>query len=117
MDDLNNIFFLGNLTKDPELGQTEHGCPYTEISIAVNKNFNNSQGENIQTVDYVSLTCFNTLAHNCACSLKKGSRVLVAGHVKFKSQRDEEKKQNRMFLVVGVVAASLEFDEVMIPGS
>ncbi len=117
MDEINNIFFLGNLTRDPEMGQTEQGSPYADISLAVNKYFKSREGEDIQYVDYIKLTCFNTLARNCASSLSKGSRVLVAGHVRFKSQIGEEKTNTRMFLVAGVVAASLEFCEVAIAGS
>ncbi len=114
MDEINNIFFLGNLTRDPELGQTEKGSPYAEISLAVNQYYKTRDGEQMQAVDYIQLTCFNTLARNCASSLRKGSRVLVAGHVKFRPKLEEDKKGPRMFLTAGVVAASLEFCELSI---
>jgi len=114
MNDLNSIFFLGNLTRDPELRYTEEGSPYTELAVAVNKYWKSKEGKEVQSVDFITMTCWNSLAQNCASSLHKGSRVLAAGHIRFRSQEKEGKTYSRMFLVADAVAASLEFNEVII---
>ncbi|MGM0366039.1 MAG: single-stranded DNA-binding protein [Actinomycetota bacterium] len=115
MNEVNRIFFLGNLTRDPELKQTEEGSPFAELAIAVNKYWKDRDGKDMKSVDFISMTCWNSLAQNCANSLRKGNRIMAAGHVKFKSTEKDGKNYTRMFLVADAVAASLEFSDVIIP--
>ena len=110
MVSLNQIYLLGNLTKDPELKYTNEGMAIAEIGIAVNKKWKDSAGEDNVTVDYFNITAWNTLAENCANSLKKGDRVLLCGHVNLRTWENREgKKYNIINITADVVASSLEF--------
>ena len=42
---MNKTFLIGNLTRDPELTQTPNGVSVCKMSIAVNRNFTNANGE------------------------------------------------------------------------
>jgi len=109
---LNQIYLLGNLTRDPELKYTNEGTAIAEIGIAVNKKWKDSTGEDNMTVDYFNITAWNTLAENCASSLKKGDRVLVGGHVNLRTWENREgRKCNIINITADVVAASLEFSD------
>lgn len=112
MKNYNNIFLLGNLTRDPELRYTEEGKAFIDIGLAVNKKWTNSQGEQKSSVDYINITGWNQLAENCAASLKKGDRVMIGGKINLKQKEKDGKNYNIMYLNAEVVAASLEFSEV-----
>jgi single-strand DNA-binding protein len=112
MVSLNQIYLLGNLTKDPELKYTNEGMAIAEIGIAVNKKWKDSTGEDNVTVDYFNITAWNALAENCANSLKKGDRVLVGGHVNLRTWENREgKKYNIINITADVVALSFEFSK------
>ena len=44
---MNKVFLIGRLTRDPEMRTISTGAVTTTFSIAVNRNFTNSQGERI----------------------------------------------------------------------
>ncbi len=113
MVSLNQIYLLGNLTKDPELKYTNEGMAIAEIGIAVNKKWKDSNGEDNLTVDYFNITAWNTLAENVAASLKKGDRVLIGGHLNLRTWENREgKKYNIINITADVVAVSLEFSNL-----
>ena len=110
MNNLNQIYLLGNLTRDPEIKYTNEGIAIAEMGIAINKRWKDSNGEDIDSVDFFNLTAWNTLAENCANTLKKGDRVLVSGHINLRSWENKDgKKYNIINITADVIAASLEF--------
>lgn len=42
---MNKCIFVGNLTRDPEMGSTNSGISYCRFSIAVNRTYSNANGE------------------------------------------------------------------------
>ncbi|WP_420848095.1 single-stranded DNA-binding protein, partial [Neobacillus citreus] len=42
---INQVTLVGRLTRDPELNQTTEGTPVSHITLAVNRNFRNHNGE------------------------------------------------------------------------
>jgi single-strand DNA-binding protein len=110
MNNLNQIYLLGNLTKDPEIKYTNEGMAITEMGLAINKRWKDSNGEDVETVDYFNVTSWNSLAENCAGTLRKGDRIIVSGHLNLRSWESKEgKKYNIINVTADVVAASLEF--------
>ena len=57
---MNKVIEIGNLTKDPEHSTTPSGVSVCKMSIAVNRNFTNANGE--RETDY-----FNIVAWSRAC--------------------------------------------------
>jgi len=41
---MNRVTLVGNLTRDPELSQTQSGISVCKFTIAVNRNFTNANG-------------------------------------------------------------------------
>jgi len=115
MNYVNNIYLLGNLTRDPEIKYTNEGIAITEMGLAVNKRWTDKSGKESETVDFFNITTWNNLAENCAATLKKGNRILVSGHLNLRSWENKEgKKYNITSITADVVAASLEFIQISI---
>ena len=76
---MNKCMIIGNLTRDPELRQTDTGIPVCTITVAVNrkKSANNNQPE----ADYFRVTAWRVLGENCSKYLAKGKKVAVYGPV------------------------------------
>jgi len=115
MNNLNQIYLLGNLTRDPEIKYTNEGMAIAEMRLAVNKIWKNKNGEDMEAVDYFNITAWNNLAENCVNSLKKGDRVLVNGHLNLRNWENKDgKKYNIINMTADIVAASLEFNQLKI---
>jgi single-strand DNA-binding protein len=115
MNNLNQIYLLGNLTRDPEIKYTNEGTAITELGIAVNKKWKDSSGEDMEAVDFFNVTAWNSLAENCANTLKKGDRVLISGHLNLRSWENKEgKKFNIININADVISVSLEFCSIKI---
>ncbi|MFA5015512.1 MAG: single-stranded DNA-binding protein [Actinomycetota bacterium] len=116
MNYVNNIYLLGNLTRNPEIKYTNEGIAITEMGLAVNKKWTDKNGKESEMVDFFNVTTWGNLAENCAAALKKGDRVLLSGHLNLRSWENKEgKKYNIINITADLVAASLEFDHVSIP--
>ena len=59
---MNKVFLIGRLTRDPEMRTISTGAVTTTFSIAVNRNFTNSQGE--RTADFFNCIAWRKLAEN-----------------------------------------------------
>lgn len=115
MNYVNQIFILGNLTRDHEIKYTNEGVAITEMGVAVNKRWIDKNGKESESVDFFNITAWNNLAENCASALKKGDRVLVSGHMNLRSWENKEgKKFNIISITADVVAVSLEFSQIKI---
>lgn len=115
MNNLNQFIVLGNLSKDPEIRFTNDGIAVTDLRVAVNKRWRDKEGNDNETVDFFNVRAWNKLAENCANNLKKGNRVLISGHLNYRSfDTKDGKKINVMNIIADVVAASLEFNGVKI---
>ncbi len=109
---LNQIYLLGNLTRDPELRYTNEGMAITEMGLAVNKRWKDANGDENSVVDFFNITVWNHLAENCAGSLKKGDRIMVGGHLNLRSWENKDgKKYNIVNITADVAALSLEFNK------
>jgi single-strand DNA-binding protein len=112
MANLNQIYLLGNLTRDPELRYTNEGMAITEMGLAVNKRWKDANGDENSVVDFFNITVWNHLAENCAGSLKKGDRIMIGGHLNLRSWENKDgKKYNIVNITADVAALSLEFNK------
>lgn len=76
-----HLVFVGNLGGDPEMRYTAEGTPVCNFSMAVNRRWNNAQGETQSEVTWLRVTCWRALAENVNQYLSKGRQVLVEGRL------------------------------------
>ena len=79
---LNKVFILGNVTKDPEVRSLPSGQQVTSFSIATNRFYTSGAGEKKQEAEFHNIVCFGKLADISARYLNKGSLILIEGRIK-----------------------------------
>ncbi len=100
---MNKTFLIGNLTRDPELTQTPNGVSVCKISIAVNRNFTNANGE--RDTDFFNVVAWRALADNCGKYLSKGKKIAVCGNIQNRNYETENGKK----FVTEIIADDIEF--------
>ena len=73
---MNRFTLIGNLTKDPEIRQSQDGKAIAKITVAVNGYGGGKEGEEKQA-DFFDITFFGKNAENIEKYLNKGRKVLV----------------------------------------
>ncbi|MEA3321526.1 single-stranded DNA-binding protein [Sutcliffiella horikoshii] len=103
---LNRVVLVGRLTKDPELRYTPSGVAVATFTLAVNRTFQNQQGE--READFINCVVWRKQAENAANFLKKGSLAGVDGRVQ---TRNYEGQDGKRVYVTEIVAESVQFLE------
>lgn len=100
---MNKTFLIGNLTRDPELSATPSGVSVCKMSLAVNRNFTNANGE--RDTDFFNVVAWRGLADNCGKFLSKGKKIAVCGSIQNRSYETENGKK----FVTEIMADEIEF--------
>ena len=82
MANLNKVFIIGNLTRDPELRYTPSGTAVANLRIAVNRRYKDKSGEAKQEVCYLTVVSWDKQAEVCNQYLHKGMRVFIEGRLR-----------------------------------
>ncbi len=89
MANLNKIFLMGNLTRDPELRFTPSGLAIANFGIAVNTPIGKDEsGNQRQEVLFVDVTAFKKQAETIAEYFKKGSPIFIEGRLRYRTWED-----------------------------
>ena len=86
---LNKVFVLGNVTREPEVRALPSGQQVTNFSIATNRFYTSGNGEKKQEAEFHNIVCFGKLADISARYLNKGSLVLIEGRIKTRNWDDK----------------------------
>ena len=95
MRGFSKAIITGNLTRDPELRSTANGSSVCGFSVAVNRVYRDSNGEQKEDVSFIDCSAWGKLGEMIAQYAKKGSGVLVSGRLSQRSWEDKETKQKR----------------------
>src|SRR5918992_2621797 len=85
MKSVNKVILLGNLTRDPELKQSEGKKPVCVLGLATNRSWTIKPGETQFTTEYHRIVAFDKLAEMCHQYLRKGRKVYVEGRLHTRS--------------------------------
>jgi len=97
---LNKVFLVGNLTRDPELRTLPSGTPVSSFGVATNRVWKNPQGERQEEVQFHNVVVFGRQAETVSQYLTKGSLVLVEGRIQTRSWEGKDgSKQYRTEIV------------------
>lgn len=103
---MNRTVLVGRLTKDVDLRYTQNGKAVGNFTLAVNRPFKNSAGEN--EADFILCQAWGKQAENLANYMKKGSQVGVDGRI---ATRSYDNNQGQRVFVTEVVADNVQFLE------
>lgn len=102
MRGFSKAIITGNLTRDPELRTTPNGASVCGFSVAVNRVYKDSNGEQKEDVSYIDCSAWGKLGEMINQYAKKGSGVLVSGRLDQRSWEDKNNggKRSRVEIVV-----------------
>ena len=103
---LNQVVLIGNLTADPELQYTQSGVARTKFSIAINRQYRDSNNELQEDTNFIPIVVWRDQAENCATYLSKGRSVCVVGRL---SRRRWENDEGETQWFTEVVARNVQF--------
>ncbi|WP_456273090.1 single-stranded DNA-binding protein [Bacillus sp. AK031] len=101
---INQVTLVGRLTKDPEMRYTSEGKAVLNVTLAVNRQFKNHEGE--YEADFVLCTMWKRAAENTARYCNKGSVLGVVGRIQ---TRNYDNEQGKRTYVTEVVAEQVKF--------
>ncbi|MCL3857909.1 single-stranded DNA-binding protein [Pediococcus pentosaceus] len=103
---INRAVLVGRLTRDPELRYTGSGVAVATFTVAVNRQFTNSQGE--READFINCVMWRKAAENFCNFTRKGSLVGIDGRIQTRSY---ENQQGTRVYVTEVVAENFSLLE------
>ncbi|HOG49623.1 MAG TPA: single-stranded DNA-binding protein [Lentisphaeria bacterium] len=95
---LNKVFLMGNLTRDPEMRTLPSGTAVCTFGVAVNRQFVNAAGVTQEEVCFIDVSAFGRTGEVVAQYLRKGSPIFVEGRLYYEQWDDREtgKKRSRL---------------------
>ena len=106
MANLNKVFLIGNLTRDPELRHTPSGTAVVNFGIAVNRSWKDQSGEVKKEVCFVDISMFGRRAEAINEYFSKGNPIFIEGRLRFEQWETKDcQKRNTL----RVVAENFEF--------
>lgn len=96
---LNKCFFMGRLTRDPELRHTQSGTAVASFSIAVDRDFKDKQtGE--RATDFIDIVAWRNTAEFVSRFFTKGSMAVVEGRLQLRDWTDKDGNKRRSAEVI-----------------
>jgi single-strand DNA-binding protein len=106
MANLNQVFLIGRLTRDPELRYIPSGKAVANLSLATSSVFTTQEGERKEETCFVRIVVWGKQAENCSQYLGKGSQIFAEGRLQSRSWETEDGvKRNTL----EVVARRIQF--------
>ncbi|MFA6931748.1 MAG: single-stranded DNA-binding protein [Lentisphaeria bacterium] len=102
MANLNKVFLIGNLTRDPELRPLPSGTSLCSFGMAINRMQTLASGEQREEVCYVDVVAMGRQAEVICQYTRKGSPLFVEGRLHFEQWDDRETGKKRSRLSVRV---------------
>lgn len=95
MRGFSKAIIAGNVTRDPEMRTTPSGAQVCSFSVAVNRTFKDSSGNQQDQVSYIDCVAWGKSGELIAQYTKKGSSLLVSGRLEQRSWEDKNSGQRR----------------------
>ena len=97
---INRVCLSGNLTREPELRQTQGGTGVLNFGIAVNDRRKNSQtGEWEDYANFVDVIVFGKRAEGLANIMHKGMKISLEGKLHYSSWTKDEQKRSKLEVI------------------
>lgn len=98
---INRVIISGNLTRDPELRNTQSGMAVLQFGMAVNERVKNQQtGEWEDRPNFIDCAMFGNRAEAVSRYLSKGTKVTVEGKLRYSQWERDGQKRSKLEVVV-----------------
>jgi single-strand DNA-binding protein len=102
---LNKIMLIGNVGNDPEVRSTPNGMQLVKFSVATNRTWKNSSGEQQEKTEWHRCTAWGKLSEIIERYVKKGDLLYLEGRVEY--SQTENDGQIRYFTDINVQEMSM----------
>ena len=112
MGNVNKVFLMGNLTREPELRSTPNGASVCEFGMATNRTYKTKDGQQHDDTCFVDVTMWGRRGEVVAEYFHKGDPIFVEGRLKLDQWEKDGQKRSKLtvtlddFQFVGGRAAS-----------
>lgn len=97
---LNKVFLIGNLTRDPELKTLPSGQPVANFAIATNRMWKGKDGNQQKQTEFHNIVMFGRLAEIAKQYLQKGAMCMIEGRIQNRTWDGQDgQKKNRTEIV------------------
>jgi len=96
MANLNRVFLIGNLTRDPELRYVPSGTAVVSFGLAINTPIFRPNSDVKEDVCFVRIVVWGKQAESCKQYLTKGRLVFVEGRLIYRSWEQEGKTRSTL---------------------
>lgn len=100
---LNQVFLMGNLTRDPDLRQIPSGQSVCSFSLALNRSYKDQGGDWQEATDYVDIVAWAQLGERVAQYLTKGRKCLVQGRLQSRNWEQDGQKRSKLEVIASDV--------------
>jgi single-strand DNA-binding protein len=90
MGSINKVILVGNLTRDPEMKQTEGKKPVCIMGLATNRSWTDQHGNKHEDTEFHRLIAWDKLAETCHQFLRKGRKVYAEGRLQSHSYTGQD---------------------------
>jgi single-strand DNA-binding protein len=105
MANLNRVFLMGNLTRDPELRYTPSGTPVCEFGMAMNRTYKTRDGEQREETCFVDVTMWGRRGVVISEYFTKGRPIFIEGRLKYDTWESPDGRRSKL----SVTANNFEF--------
>ncbi|MFH1956651.1 MAG: single-stranded DNA-binding protein [Patescibacteria group bacterium] len=98
---LNKVFIIGNLTRDPELRTLPSGASVVSFGVATNRVWRDQSGEKKEEAQFHNIVVFGKQADSVNQYLTKGSSVLIEGRLNTRSWEAADGSKRTRTEIVG----------------
>ena len=90
---INKVMLIGNVGNDPDIRATSSGTQVAKVSLATNRQWKDSSGQQKEKTEWHRLTFFGRVVDIVEQWVKKGDRLYVEGRLEYsESETDGQKK-------------------------
>ena len=105
MPSVNKVILIGNLTRDPEIRQTNGGSMLASFTLAMSRKYTNGRNELVDETCFVDVTAFQRNAEIIQQFVHRGDPLYVEGRLRYDTWDDRTTgtKRNKLSVVCEAV--------------
>ncbi len=107
MGNVNKVFLMGNMTRDPELRYTPNGTAVCDFGLAVNRSYTTRDREKRDETCFVDVTVWGRRGEIVSEYFSKGRLIFIEGRLKFDTWETADGRRSKLT----VVAEDFQFVE------
>ena len=100
MPSVNKVILIGNLTREPEMRQTNGGGMVAAFTLAMNRRYTNARQELVEETCFVDVSAFQRNAEIIQQYVHKGDAIYIDGRLNYDTWVDKNTGMNRNKLTV-----------------